>query len=157
MKYWSVPVLVAVLTFATAQADNDRGQGQGQGQGQQGQNKQGQGQQGQGQGQDQDKLNHGQVVSECNHRANDRNLKGQDRKDFTEWCESRGGRYGYDDNRYSRERDCYRNADKSGLSGDKRQRFLGQCFDERDRDKDEDKGKQYHPKVSGAVENSQRD
>jgi hypothetical protein len=99
--------------------------------------------------------NQGQVVSECNHRANERNLKGQDRKDFTEWCESRGGRYGYDDNRYNRERDCYRNADKSGLTGDKRQKFLGNCFDEGDRAKVEDKGKQYHPKVSDAVENSQ--
>jgi len=148
MKHWIVPVLAAVLMCATAQADMDRGPGQGQSQDKGNKSSDNQGG---------DKSNHGQVVSECNHRANERNLKGQDRKDFTEWCESRGGRYRYDDDRYSRERDCYRNADKNGLTGDKRQKFLGQCFDERDRARDEDKGKQYHPKVSGAVENSQRD
>lgn len=149
MKNWSIPVLVAVLTFATTQADDDRGQGQGASK--QGESKQGQGEQGQL------KWNHGQVVSECNHRANERSLKGQDRKDFTEWCESRGSRYSFDDNRYSRERDCYRNADRTGLTGDKRQKFLGNCFDERDPARYEDKDRQYHPKVSGAVENSQRD
>lgn len=145
MRYLIVSLLVASLTFATAQADNGRqGQGQGQGQGA-------------------DKSNHGQVVSECNHRANERNLKGQDRKEFTEWCESRGARYGYDDNRYSRERECYRKADNKELKGDKRQKFLANCLDvevaykdgkgTKDKDSDYD---QYHPKVREAVENSEK-
>jgi hypothetical protein len=147
MRFLIVPLLVASLTFATAQADNDR-QDQGQGQ---------------GQGQGADKSNHGQVVSECNHRANERKLKGQDRKEFVEWCESRGARYGYDDNRYSRERECYRKADNKELKGDKRQKFLANCLDvevaykDGKGTKDKDSGdEQYHPKVREAVENSQK-
>ena len=146
MRSLIVPLLVASLTFATAQADNGQGQGQGQ-----------------GQGRGADKSNHGQVVSECNHRANERKLKGQDRKEFVEWCESRGARYGYDDNRYSRERECYRKADNKELRGDKRQKFLANCLDVEVAYKDGkgSKGKdgddeQYHPKVREAVENSQK-
>ena len=149
MKRAIPTLLLATICAATATADDGRGRGQGQGQGQG---------QAQGQGQNQnrgpanspvsDKSNHGQVVSECNHRANDRGLKGDDRKDFVEWCTSRGSRYGFDDERYGHERDCYRKADKKDLSGDKRQKFLGKCLDEADR--------QYHPKVRGAVENSER-
>jgi hypothetical protein len=30
--------------------------------------------------------NHGQRVSECNHRANERKLQGRDRKEFVDWC-----------------------------------------------------------------------
>ncbi len=76
--------------------------------------------------------NHGQVVAECNQRANQRNLKGQDRKDFVEWCESRGARYAYDDRRYDRDRDCYRKADDKGLTGDRRKSFLDRCFEDGD-------------------------
>jgi hypothetical protein len=36
--------------------------------------------------------NHGQVVSDCNQRANARNVKGQDRKDFVDWCVDRDER-----------------------------------------------------------------
>ena len=86
----------------------------------------------QGQGKDKDAYKgdaaHGQVVSECNHRANDRNLKGQDRKDFVEWCESRGARYKYDYGRYDGEKNCYQKANNKGLTGDKRQNFLEKCF-----------------------------
>jgi hypothetical protein len=114
MNRWIVTLAAALLTVGTAYAGDDRGQGKGQGQGQ-----------GQAQGQG----NHGQVVSECNHRANDRNLKGQDRKDYTEWCESRGGRYGYDDGRYNRDRECYQKAYKKGLSGQRRSDFLNNCLD----------------------------
>ena len=139
MRYSIVPLLVASLTFAVAQADDGR------------------------QGQGADKSNHGQVVSECNHRANERKLKGQDRKEFVEWCESRGARYGYDDNRYGRERECYRKADNKGLKGDKRQKFLANCLDvevaykdgQGSKDKSSD-DEQYHPKVRKAVENSQK-
>jgi hypothetical protein len=75
-----------------------------------------------------DSSNHGQVVSECNHRANERNLKGHDRKEWTEWCEERGSRHNYDYQRYSSDRTCYQKADKKGLSGDKRRRFVNDCL-----------------------------
>jgi len=154
MKRLIIPLLVTVFTMGTAVADNDKGKAQGQGQGQ----AQGQTQpQSQHQGQGADKTNYGQVVSECNHRANERNLKGHDRKDFVEWCESRGARYSYDDKRYSRERDCYRKADDKNLAGDKRNKFLNNCFAENERVRYQDSdGKQYHPKVNEAVENSQK-
>jgi psiF repeat len=73
--------------------------------------------------------NHGSVVSECNHRANERNLKGQDRKEWTEWCEERGSRYSYDYKRYSTDRNCYQKADNKGLTGDKRRKFINDCLD----------------------------
>jgi hypothetical protein len=73
--------------------------------------------------------NHGSVVSECNHRANERNLKGQDRKQWTEWCEERGSRNNYDYRRYSTDRNCYQKADGKGLSGDQRRRFINDCLD----------------------------
>jgi hypothetical protein len=76
-----------------------------------------------------DDRNHGQVVSECNHRANDRNMKAQDRKQWVEWCEERGSRYSYDDHRWTAERTCYQRADSKGLSGDKRRKFLDECFE----------------------------
>ena len=82
-------------------------------------------------GQHQQGQNHGQVVSECNHQANQRHLKGQDRKDFVEWCESRGARYKYDDKRYDGDKSCYQKANNKGLTGDKRQNFLQKCFAER--------------------------
>ena len=78
-----------------------------------------------------DASNHGQVVSECNHRANERNLKGQDRKEWTEWCEERGSRHNYDYKRYSTDRNCYQKADNKGLSGDKRRKFINDCLDSR--------------------------
>jgi hypothetical protein len=73
--------------------------------------------------------NHGQVVSECNHRANERNLKGHDRQEWTEWCEERGSRHNYDYKRYSSDRNCYQKADNKGLSGDKRRKFINDCLD----------------------------
>jgi hypothetical protein len=154
MKRWIIPLMSALLAVGTAQIASAQGQGQGQGKGQ------GQGQS-QGQGNDQydyhdkgkdkgkdghqDDVNHGQVVSECNHRANERNLKGQDRKDYTEWCESRGARYKYDDKRYSGERNCYQKAANKGLSGDKRANFLNKCFAENE-------GKYYGGKVLQKVD-----
>jgi hypothetical protein len=73
--------------------------------------------------------NHGSVVSECNHRANERNLKGQDRKEWTEWCEERGSRHNYDYRRYSTDRSCYQKADSRQLSGDQRRKFINDCLD----------------------------
>jgi hypothetical protein len=109
MKRWTIPLIVAMFAVGTMQVAVAQGQGQGQGKGQA-------------------QENHGQVVSECNHRANDRNLKGQDRKDFVEWCESRGARYQYDDKRYDGEKNCYQKANNKGLTGDKRANFLDKCF-----------------------------
>jgi hypothetical protein len=129
--------MAALLAVGTAHMAAAQGQGQGKNQGQ----AQGHDQyddKGKDKGKDNDNgkdaykgdANHGQVVSECNHRANAKNLKGQDRKDYTEWCESRGARYKYDDKRYSGERNCYQKADNKGLSGDKRANFLDKCFAE---------------------------
>jgi hypothetical protein len=73
--------------------------------------------------------NHGQVVSECAHRANERNLKGKDRKEWMEWCEERGSRHNYDHGRYNTDRNCYQKADNKGLSGDKRRKFINDCLD----------------------------
>jgi len=107
MKRWIFPLVVAMFAVGTVQVAAAQGQGQGK---------------------DKGGPNQGQIVSECNHRANERNLKGQDRKDFTEWCESRGARYKYDDKRYDGEKNCYQKANNKGLTGDKRQNFLEKCF-----------------------------
>jgi hypothetical protein len=80
-----------------------------------------------------DQDNHGQRVSECNQRANDRKLKGHDRKDYVEWCVDRGDRYKYDDRRFDSDRSCYRKADEKGLSGGFRQAFIVDCLDRQDR------------------------
>lgn len=72
--------------------------------------------------------NRGQVVSECNHRANAKELKGKERQEYVEWCTDRGERYQYDERRYTEERSCYRKADDKGLSGDFRRVFLQDCL-----------------------------
>jgi hypothetical protein len=73
--------------------------------------------------------NRGQVVSECNHRANERNMKAKDRQEFLEWCTEHGARYKYDDRYYyGEDRSCYRKADEKGLSGDKRRQFINECI-----------------------------
>ena len=102
MKLWIVRLVAALFVVGSVQVAVAQGQGQGQGQ--------------------------GQVVSECNHRANERKLMGHERKDFVEWCESRGARYKYDDKRYEGEKNCYQKANNKGLTGDKRAKFLDKCF-----------------------------
>lgn len=108
-----VALLVAMLAVGAVQVAAAQGQSQGK-----------------GQGKDSAKgaPNHGQVVSECNQRANDRKLKGEDRKDFVEWCESRGARYKYEDKWYAVEKNCYQKANNKGLTGDKRRNFLDKCL-----------------------------
>lgn len=71
---------------------------------------------------------HGQVVSTCNHRANEKKLQGKDRQEYVEWCTDRGERYQYDDRRYDGERSCYRKAGEKGLSGDVRRAFVEDCL-----------------------------
>jgi hypothetical protein len=131
MNRWTVPLIATVFAFGTLQVATAQGQGQGQGKGQGKGNEQSQ-YDDKGKGKDKDSYgadaNQGQVVSECNQRANERNLKGQDRKDFVEWCESRGARYKYDDRRYDGERNCYQKANNKGLAGEKRADFLEKCF-----------------------------
>lgn len=72
--------------------------------------------------------NHGQVVSTCNHRANEKNLEGKDRQEYVEWCTERGERYQYDDRRYDQDRSCYRVAEQKGMSGDARRVFVENCL-----------------------------
>lgn len=75
-----------------------------------------------------DDANRGQQVADCNHKANERALKDQDRKDFVEWCTDHGARYDYDARRYEQSRSCYRKADEKGLSGDLRRVYLADCL-----------------------------
>jgi hypothetical protein len=70
----------------------------------------------------------GKVVSECNHRANTKELKGKERQEYLEWCTDHGERHRYDDRRYDQDRSCYRKADDKGLSGDFRRVFVQDCL-----------------------------
>jgi hypothetical protein len=72
--------------------------------------------------------NRGQVVSECNHRANTKELKGKERQEYLEWCTDHGERHRYDERRYDQDRSCYRKADDKGLSGDFRRVFVQDCL-----------------------------
>src|SRR5512137_1305194 len=139
----ALALALSPTVFADPPADKgkqNQGQSQGQNQGQsQGQSKGNSGEHGKDDSgsyyddryddkNDKGSSNHGQVVSECNHRANERNLKGQERKQWTEWCEERGSSHNYDYQRYSSDRNCYQKADNKGLSGDKRRRFINDCL-----------------------------
>ncbi|HEX6572541.1 MAG TPA: hypothetical protein VF055_11005 [Steroidobacteraceae bacterium] len=77
---------------------------------------------------DDDDDNRGQVVSDCNHRANGKDLKGKERQQYVEWCTEHGERYKYDDRRYDQDRSCYRRADERGMSGDFRRVFIQDCL-----------------------------
>jgi hypothetical protein len=138
MKRILILALAAVLLAPVANSDPSQGKGQDQGQ------SQGQGQaQGNDKGKDQDQGkgddngkpsnaaqdNQGQAVSECNHRANERHLKDQERHDFVEWCTDRSQRHGFDDRRWDGDRNCYQKADKKGLSGDDRKKFVRKCLE----------------------------
>ena len=72
--------------------------------------------------------NHGQRVSDCNHRANSKQMKGQERKEYVEWCIDNGERYKYDDKRWTGSRNCYQKADDRNLSGDERRRYINSCL-----------------------------
>ncbi len=85
------------------------------------------------------KMTHGEVVSECNHRANQRELKAKDRKHFVEWCTERGENYRFDDRRYRYDRDCYERADSKGLAGTARMIFIADCAAGQDREYERDK------------------
>ena len=80
--------------------------------------------------------NRGQVVSACNHNANERELTGHDRQDYVEWCTSRGHRYDrdYTDRYWNDDRRCYGQADDRSLTGDRRAKYLADCL-QRDDDR----------------------
>ncbi len=115
----AVALALTLSTPVVADPPADKGKGQSQGQSQYGDDSKHDGKD----------ANHGQIVSECKHRANERNLKGKDRKEWTEWCEERGSRHNYDYGRYNTDRNCYQKADNKGLSGDKRRKFINDCLD----------------------------
>src|SRR4029077_2818397 len=75
--------------------------------------------------------NNGQVVSDCAHQANQRDLKGQARQDFLDWCSANAAR---SDNRdvnkhYDRYDSCADAAGRQGYKGDDRQRYMDWCVD----------------------------
>lgn len=72
--------------------------------------------------------NHGQRVSDCNRRANGKQMKGQERKEYVEWCVDNGERYKYDDRRWTGSRSCYQKADDRNLGGDARRRYINSCL-----------------------------
>ena len=99
---------------------------------------------GEGNGTDKDRaeragtVNHGQIVSDCNHRANERSATGQERKDFVEWCVENGQHLvnrAWDD-----DRNCYSRANKRGLSGRERSNFLNACVSKPQRYRDYERG-----------------
>jgi hypothetical protein len=69
----------------------------------------------------------GQVVSDCNHRANTRDLKGQDRQNFVDWCVDR--RDPFDGNHVNRYPDCSAIAAERGLLDEARRDFINRCLD----------------------------
>jgi hypothetical protein len=81
-------------------------------------------------GADDDK-NRGQVVSDCNQRASARNIKGQDRKDFLDWCVARSDPF--DDSQGNRYSDCNSRANQRGLRNEERRNFIDWCVDRDDR------------------------
>jgi hypothetical protein len=78
-----------------------------------------------------DHPNYGQIQSDCAHAANDRNLKGEARQDFMDWCSGAAARFP-DHNvskRYGRYDDCAAGARSLGYKGDDRQRYIDWCVD----------------------------
>ena len=80
-----------------------------------------------------DDRNHGQIVSDCNHEANARSLKGHNRQEFVDWCTATAQRF---DNNvkdvgryYGRYDSCADSARRLGYKGDERQRYMDWCVD----------------------------
>jgi hypothetical protein len=75
--------------------------------------------------------NYGQIQSNCVHAADTRNLKGEARKDFVDWCNSSAAR-SPDRNvseRMGRYDACAAGAREKGYKGDDRQRSMDWCVD----------------------------
>jgi hypothetical protein len=75
----------------------------------------------------------GQAVSECNHRVNERDLKGQDRKDFVGGCLSRQAMNDdrMNDDRRDRYRECHARAAARGLHDASRRQYIEDCVADR--------------------------
>ena len=70
----------------------------------------------------------GQSVSECNHRANERDLQGHDGKDFVAGCLSRQA---MNDDRRDRYRECHARAADRGLHDASRRQYIEDCVADR--------------------------
>jgi len=97
MNRWIITFAAASLAVGTAYAGDDRGQGKGQGQGQ-------------GQGQ-QNTARWSPSATTGRTTAISRARTG---KDYTEWCESRGGRYATTMVATTGTGECYQKAYKKG-------------------------------------------
>ena len=75
----------------------------------------------------------GQAVSECNHGVNERDLKGQDRKDFVGGCLSRQAMNDdrMSDDRRDRYRECHARAAARGLHDASRRQYIEDCVADR--------------------------
>src|SRR5512145_2713687 len=74
-----------------------------------------------------DAENRGQIVADCNQRANERSETGQDRKDFVEWCLDNARPR--DERSWDRDGACYSQANDRRLSGRERSDYLNACID----------------------------
>ena len=71
----------------------------------------------------------GQITSGCNHQANDIGLKGQQRKEFVERCQRRGGdKWNFEESGHH----CRARAEELGLRGDDKDRYIRRCREYRD-------------------------
>jgi hypothetical protein len=71
--------------------------------------------------------NHTPSVSDCDHRANVQDLKGQERKDFVDWCASRDQTAAGDSRQPDRFSECYARMTDRKLSGVDRGQYLRNC------------------------------
>jgi len=78
---------------------------------------------------EQDEQNRGQSVSDCNYRANERNLKGERRQAFVAGCVSRN--LALDDDRRDRYRECHARAADRGLHDANRRQYIEDCVADR--------------------------
>jgi hypothetical protein len=69
--------------------------------------------------------NRGRAVSDCNQRANVQDLKGQERKDFVEWCTGRDN--AANDEIWERYSECYARMTDQGLSDADRRQYVRNC------------------------------
>ena len=78
-----------------------------------------------------EKPNYGQIQADCVHQANARDLKGQGRQDFIDWCNATGARDPNQDTskRAARYDNCAAAANNQGYKGDERQRYMDWCVD----------------------------
>ena len=75
----------------------------------------------------------GQAVSECNHRLNERDLKGRERKDFVGGCLSRQAMNDdrMNDDHRDRYRECHASAAARGLHDASRRQYIEDCVADR--------------------------